>query len=85
MAFQVLLGLAGVVLVALSVLGSVGIFSYYGVKSTLIIAEVIPFLVLAVRLQPFLRSIPSSSFLKQSAEGTVRRIKIRCFQRLMVA
>lgn len=32
----------------LSVLGSVGFFSAVGVKSTLIIMEVIPFLVLAV-------------------------------------
>ncbi|AQK45688.1 Patched family protein [Zea mays] len=46
--FQVLLGLSGVVLVMLSVLGSMGFFSAIGVKSTLIIMEVIPFLVLAV-------------------------------------
>ncbi|KAJ1427399.1 Sterol-sensing domain [Sesbania bispinosa] len=45
---KVLLGLSGVILVMLSVLGSVGIFSALGVKSTLIIIEVIPFLVLAV-------------------------------------
>ncbi|GLT94522.1 hypothetical protein SLE2022_122590 [Rubroshorea leprosula] len=45
---RVLLGLSGVVLVLLSVLGSVGFFSAIGVKSTLIIVEVIPFLVLAV-------------------------------------
>ncbi|KAG2291020.1 hypothetical protein Bca52824_037689 [Brassica carinata] len=38
----------GVVLVLLSVLGSIGFFSAVGVKSTLIIMEVIPFLVLAV-------------------------------------
>ncbi|XP_070671460.1 uncharacterized protein [Malus domestica] len=44
---KVLLGLSGVVLVMLSVLGSVGFFSVIGVKSTLIIMEVIPFLVLA--------------------------------------
>ncbi|KAJ6953196.1 NPC intracellular cholesterol transporter 1-like isoform X2 [Populus alba x Populus x berolinensis] len=42
------LGLSGVMLVMLSVLGSVGFFSAIGVKSTLIIMEVIPFLVLAV-------------------------------------
>jgi Ca2+/Na+ antiporter len=48
--FQVLLGLSGVVLVLLSVLGSMGFFSAIGVKSTLIIMEVIPFLVLAVSL-----------------------------------
>ncbi|CAA0830100.1 Patched family protein [Striga hermonthica] len=45
---KVLLGLAGVLLVMLSVLGSVGFFSAVGIKSTLIIMEVIPFLVLAV-------------------------------------
>ncbi|KNA12261.1 hypothetical protein SOVF_127560 [Spinacia oleracea] len=45
---KVLLGLSGVVVVILSVLGSVGFFSAFGVKSTLIILEVIPFLVLAV-------------------------------------
>ncbi|XP_004491642.1 uncharacterized protein [Cicer arietinum] len=45
---KVLLGLSGVLLVLLSVLGSVGFFSAVGVKSTLIIMEVIPFLVLAV-------------------------------------
>ncbi|KAL6652221.1 hypothetical protein ACP70R_011146 [Stipagrostis hirtigluma subsp. patula] len=45
---KVLLGFSGVVLVMLSVLGSMGFFSAIGVKSTLIIMEVIPFLVLAV-------------------------------------
>lgn len=45
---KILLGLSGVMLVMLSVLGSVGFFSSIGVKSTLIIMEVIPFLVLAV-------------------------------------
>ncbi|XP_065847366.1 uncharacterized protein [Euphorbia lathyris] len=45
---KVLLGLSGVMLVMLSVLASVGFFSAIGVKSTLIIMEVIPFLVLAV-------------------------------------
>lgn len=45
---KVLLGLSGVMLVMLSVIASVGFFSAIGVKSTLIIMEVIPFLVLAV-------------------------------------
>ncbi|XP_019054366.1 PREDICTED: Niemann-Pick C1 protein-like isoform X2 [Nelumbo nucifera] len=45
---KVLLGFSGVIVVMLSVLGSVGFFSAIGVKSTLIIMEVIPFLVLAV-------------------------------------
>ncbi|KAK1326792.1 hypothetical protein QJS10_CPA01g00258 [Acorus calamus] len=45
---KVLLGLSGILVVMLSVLGSIGFFSAIGVKSTLIIMEVIPFLVLAV-------------------------------------
>ncbi|KAJ6510044.1 patched family-domain-containing protein [Mycena vitilis] len=43
-----MLGLFGISLVILSVSSSVGFFSLLGVKVTLIIAEVIPFLVLAV-------------------------------------
>ena len=42
------LGLFGIIIVLLSVVSSVGIFSAFGVKTTLIIAEVIPFFVLAV-------------------------------------
>ncbi len=45
---KVSLGMAGVILVVLSVWASVGIFSYMGIPTTLIIFEVIPFLVLAV-------------------------------------
>lgn len=42
------LGLSGIVIILLSVFASAGIFSFFGIKSTLIIVEVIPFLVLAV-------------------------------------
>jgi len=42
------LGLAGVIIVILSVTASIGLFSYMNIKATLIIFEVIPFLVLAV-------------------------------------
>lgn len=42
------LGLAGIVIIILAVAASGGICAYIGIKSTLIIAEVIPFLVLAV-------------------------------------
>jgi Sterol-sensing domain of SREBP cleavage-activation len=51
--FQILLGLSGVLLVMLSVVASIGLFSFFGVKSTLIIMEVIPFLVLAVSFHSF--------------------------------
>jgi len=42
------LGVAGIIVVLMSVSASVGLFSAFEIKSTLIIAEVIPFLVLAV-------------------------------------
>jgi len=42
------LGMCGVLICVFSVLVSVGLFSAFGVKTSLIIAEVIPFLVLAV-------------------------------------
>ena len=45
---KVTLGLGGVLIVLLSVGASVGIFGFIGVKATLIIFEIIPFLVLAV-------------------------------------
>jgi len=43
-----MLGIVGIVIVLMSVSASVGLFSAAGIKVTLIIAEVIPFLVLAV-------------------------------------
>ncbi|KAH3668011.1 hypothetical protein OGAPHI_001765 [Ogataea philodendri] len=42
------LGLVGILIVLLSVAASAGFWSIFGLKSTLIIAEVIPFLVLAI-------------------------------------
>ncbi|XP_054719503.1 NPC intracellular cholesterol transporter 1-like [Uloborus diversus] len=45
---KMLLGLAGVLIVLISVVSSIGILSYAGIPATLIIIEVIPFLVLAV-------------------------------------
>ena len=42
------LGVAGIIIVLMSVSASVGLFAAAGLKATLIIAEVIPFLVLAV-------------------------------------
>lgn len=45
---KILLGLSGVIIVLLSVCASLGFFSYMGVEASLIILEVVPFLVLAV-------------------------------------
>ncbi|CAJ2505277.1 Uu.00g126710.m01.CDS01 [Anthostomella pinea] len=42
------LGLVGILIVLMSIISSIGLFSWAGVKATLIIAEVIPFIVLAV-------------------------------------
>ena len=42
------MGIGGVLIVIVSVTTSIGIYSYFGVPMTLIIIEVIPFLVLAV-------------------------------------
>lgn len=45
---KITLGIGGVIIVLASVVGSAGLFGYIGVSATLIIFEVIPFLVLAV-------------------------------------
>lgn len=45
---KITLGLSGVIIVLLSVAASLGTYSYCGVAATLIIIEVVPFLVLAV-------------------------------------
>lgn len=42
------LGFVGILIVLMSITSSIGLFSWAGVKATLIIAEVIPFIVLAV-------------------------------------
>ena len=45
---KITLGIGGVIIVLLSVVASIGFYGYIGVPATLIIIEVIPFLVLAV-------------------------------------
>lgn len=45
---KITLGMGGVIIVLASVVSSVGLFAFIGVPATLIIVEVIPFLVLAV-------------------------------------
>ncbi|KEI37934.1 uncharacterized protein L969DRAFT_82820 [Mixia osmundae IAM 14324] len=65
-----LLGLFGIAIVLLSVSTSVGVFSAMGVKVTLIIAEVIPFLVLAVGVDNVF--ILSHEVSKQNAKAADR-------------
>ncbi|XP_065913538.1 NPC intracellular cholesterol transporter 1-like isoform X3 [Dysidea avara] len=45
---RIVLGVLGVILIVLSVAASIGLLSYFRIKTTLIIAEVVPFFVLAV-------------------------------------
>jgi Niemann-Pick C1 protein len=45
---RILLGLSGIVIVIMSIIISAGICCYLGIKATLIISEVIPFLILAI-------------------------------------
>ncbi|KAG6275804.1 hypothetical protein E4U47_000513 [Claviceps purpurea] len=45
---KVSLGLLGIIIVLMSITASIGFFSWVGLKATLIIVEVIPFIVLAV-------------------------------------
>lgn len=45
---KISLGIAGILIVLSSVACSIGIFSYFGIPLTLIVIEVIPFLVLAI-------------------------------------
>jgi len=45
---KVVLGLVGVLMVVISLAMSVGVSALFGVHATLIISEVIPFLVLAI-------------------------------------
>ncbi|KAL3989238.1 Niemann-Pick C type family protein [Acanthocheilonema viteae] len=45
---KIMLGVAGVMIVALSVTSSIGLYAFYGIPATTIVLEVQPFLVLAV-------------------------------------
>ncbi|PIK45691.1 putative niemann-Pick C1 protein-like [Apostichopus japonicus] len=45
---KITLGLGGVLIVLLAVFSSLGLYAYFGVSTTLIIIEVVPFLILAV-------------------------------------
>ncbi|CAG0897897.1 unnamed protein product, partial [Cyprideis torosa] len=75
---KITLGLGGVVIVLVSVSASVGFFAYVGVPATLIIIEVIPFLVLAVGVdnifilvQAYQRSIRGKDESRQEHLGRI--------------
>ena len=74
---KVTLGLCGLLIVVFSVSSAVGFFSWIGVKATLIIAEVVPFLVLAVgvdnifiMVKTYQRLETEASVVDDGAEGS---------------
>lgn len=50
---KISIGFIGVLMVLVAVVSSIGLLSYIGVMNTLIILEVVPFLVLAVGVDNF--------------------------------
>ncbi|VDP85090.1 unnamed protein product [Echinostoma caproni] len=65
---RITLGLGGVLIVILSVVSSVGMWSYVGTPATLIIIEVIPFLVLAVGVDNIFILVHDFEFDEQEAD-----------------
>ncbi len=51
---KIALAFAGILIVIMSIFISAGLCSYFQVKATLIISEVIPFLILAIGFVPFI-------------------------------
>ena len=72
------LGLAGIIIVLLSITASIGLFSYFRVEATLIIFEVIPFLVLAVGIDNIFILVQSyqrdKRFKNESLESQISRL-----------
>ena len=72
------LALAGIAIVLLSITASIGLFSYFRVEATLIIFEVIPFLVLAVGIDNIFILVQSyqrdNRFKNESLESQISRI-----------
>ncbi|XP_055955668.1 NPC intracellular cholesterol transporter 1 [Patella vulgata] len=68
---KVTMGLVGVLIVLLSVSSSLGFFSYLNVKATLIIIEVVPFLVLAVGVDNIFILVQSFQREKRLANETL--------------
>lgn len=62
------LGLSGIIIIVISVLASAGVFAFFGVKSTLIIAEVIPFLILAIGVDNIFLIVHELNMVNDSAD-----------------
>lgn len=71
---RIVLGLGGILIVLASVLSSIGILSFFGAKATLIIIEVIPFLVLAVGVDNIfilVQALQRSNHMPNQVDSTV--------------
>lgn len=78
-----LLGCAGVLIVFSSVIASSGLLSIFGVKSTLILAEVIPFLILAIGIDNiFLITHEFDRVNSECTSDTLSEKIIRCMRKI---
>ncbi|EGV61654.1 hypothetical protein CANTEDRAFT_108380 [Yamadazyma tenuis ATCC 10573] len=71
------LGLAGIIIILLSVTSSLGFFSLIGLKSTLIIAEVIPFLVLAIGIDNIFLIVHELKAVNEDFETVDAELEVR--------
>ncbi|CAH8648930.1 unnamed protein product [Dicrocoelium dendriticum] len=77
---RITLGLGGVLIVILSVVASVGLWSYIGTPATLIIIEVIPFLVLAVGVDNIFILVHGFELDNADADRLLRKEAVRLRQ-----
>jgi Niemann-Pick C1 protein len=69
-----ILGFSGVMVVILSIVNSVGILAYFGVKITLISSEVVPFLILAIGVDNMFIIVRSERDVKRDCVGVGKRL-----------
>ncbi|KAI8635664.1 patched family-domain-containing protein [Xylariaceae sp. FL1651] len=70
------LGLVGILIVLMSITSSIGLFSWAGIKATLIIAEVIPFIVLAVGVDNIFLIVHEFDRVNQSHPDAMVEVRI---------
>lgn len=75
------LGLGGIIIILISVTSSAGVFSVLGIKSTLIIAEVIPFLVLAIGIDNIFLIVHELNYINENAT-THKSLEFRILEAL---
>ena len=73
---KVTLGLGGVLIVLLSVFAAVGLYGFAGVSCTMLIIEVIPFLVLAVGVDNIFILVEAYATLDKSESPQGRCVRV---------